>query len=78
MFSIVWNGHIKGGIVMRISLRGQSVTVLKSDSSDEVAVIITEVNKEDLFNAYCKLDSAEHMEVEGVDQLEFPEDFNIK
>ena len=63
---------------MRISIRGKTATILKSDGSDEVAIIITDINKEDLINAYYSIDTAINMEMEEMDELELPEDFRIK
>ena len=62
---------------MRVTIRCKDVMVLKSED-EGVAVILDEVNQNDLFNAFSMVEDLKLMTVEGKEPLELPEDFRIK
>ena len=62
---------------MRVTIRCKDVMVLKSEDG-ELAVILHDVNEDDIDNAKELFQSERMWEMEELDKVELPEDFRIK
>ena len=63
---------------MRITVRCKNAMVLKSDSEEDLAVVMEGVNEGDIDCAKELFQNERMWELEELDKLELPEDFRIK